>query len=208
MLTTGVNIIRGPKRSPHSNSQLSMLERMSAQDLQVHSQTNDESKNNKRKVTRALSAGSRTYTELLESRCDNADLCDIPNHRCLVRSPSESSFPFQSWRNGSWTADPITLQELHCGNSRGIKECRKLPSLPRRDNNKASEVKEFAPVTSTPPRRRSLCVLPDLSKGAGKRVKCRASTTLTKHQVEKVNSTFHSLESKSQNLVNWLRDQQ
>lgn len=183
-----------------------MLERMSAQDSQVNSQTNDGSKNNQRKVTRALSAGSRTYTELLESRCDNSDLCDIPNHRCLVRSPSENIFSFQTLRNGSWTADPITLQELHWGNSRGIKEW-KLPSIPRRDNNTASEVKEFAPVTSTPPRRR-LCVLPDLAKGAGKRVMCRASTTLTKHQVEKVNSTFHSLESKSQNLVNWLRDQQ
>lgn len=207
MLITGVNIIRGPKRSPHSSSQLSMLERMSEQDSQVNSQTNDWSKNNKRKATRALSAGSRTYTKLLESRCDNADLCDIPNQRCLVRLPSESSFSFQTWRNGSWTADPITLQELHCGNSRGIKEW-KLPSIPRRDDNTASEVKEFAPVTSTPPRRRSLCILQDLSKGTGKRVKCRASTTLTKHQVEKVNSTFHSLESKSQNLVNWLRDQQ
>ena len=77
---------------------------------------------------------------------------------------------------------------------------RKLPSIPQKN-------KDTAPLTSTTPRRRSLCVLPDLKKGAEKRVRFRASTTLTKHQVEKMNSTFDSLESKSQNLVNWLRDQ-
>ena len=52
-----LDIIRGPKRSPKNNSHLSMLERMNAQDSQDKSQTNDESGNNERKVTRALSAG-------------------------------------------------------------------------------------------------------------------------------------------------------
>ena len=134
-------------------------------------------------------------------------MCDIPNHRCLVRSQSESSYSFQAWRNGSWTTDQETLQELHCDNSRGMKEW-KLPSISQRNNNTSGEVKEFVPVTSTPPPRRNLCVLPDLSKGTGKRVEFRASTPLTKHHVEKVNSIFASLESKSQNLVNWLKDQQ
>lgn len=208
MLTTGVNTIRGPKRSLQNNSQLSVLERMSAQDSQVNSQTNDGSRNNKQKVTLASSEGLRLYSELLESRCDNAEMCDIPNHRRLVRSQSESSFSLQAWRNVSWTTDQVTLQDLHCGNNRGMKEWR-LPSIPQRGNNKAGEVKEFTPLTSTTPRRRSLCVLPDLSKeGAEKQVRFRASTPLTKHQVEKVNNTFDSLESKSQNLVNWLRDQQ
>jgi len=208
MLTTGVNIIRGPKRSLQNNSQLSVLERMSAQDSQVNSETDDASRNNKQKVTRASSEGLRPYSELLESRCDNAEVCDIPNQRRLVRSQSESSFSLQTWRNVSWTTDQVTLQDLHCGNNRGMKEWR-LPSIPQRVNNTTGEVKEFAPVTSTTPRRRSLCVLPDLSKvGAEKRVRFRASTPLTKHQVEKVNNTFDSLESKSQNLVNWLRDQQ
>ena len=51
------------------------------------------------------------------------------------------------------------------------------------DNNGVGEVKEFALVTSTTPRTKSLCVLPDLSNGAEKRVLFRASTPLTKHRV-------------------------
>ena len=203
----GVNIIRSPKHSLQNNSQLSILERMSAQDSQVNSQTNDGSRNNKPKVTCASSQGFRPCSELLESRCDNAEMCDIHNHRRLVRSQSESSFSLLAWRNCSWNTDQVTLQDLHCDSNRAMKEWR-LPSIPQRDNNTAGKVKEFAPVTSTTPRRRSLCALPDLSKGAKKRVRFRASTPLTKNQVEKVNSTFDSLESKSQNLVNWLRDQQ
>ena len=207
MLNTEVNIIRGPKRSLEDNSQLSELKRVSAQDSQVYSQSNDGSRNNQLKVSRASSERLWSHSELLESRCDKADMCDIPNHRRLVRSQSESSFPFQAWGNSSWTADQITLQDLHSGNNRGIKEW-KLPSIPQRDNNAAGQVKEFAPATSISPRTRSLCGLPGLSNGAEKRVRFRASTPLTKHQVEKLSSTFDSLESKSQNLVNWLRDQQ
>ena len=208
MLNTEVNIIRCPKRSLENNSQLSVLKRMSSQDSQVYSQTNRGTRNSQRKVSCASSEKLWSYSELLESRCDNAEMCDIPNHRRLVRSQSESSFLLQAWRNSSWTADQITFQDLHCGNNRGIKEW-KLPSIPQRDNNAAGEVKEFAPATSTRPRTRSLCgLLPDLSNGAEKRVRFRTSTPLTKHQVEKLSSTFDSLESKSQNLVNWLRDQQ
>lgn len=185
-----------------------MLERMSAQDSLLKYQTNDGPRNSKRKVSRALSAGLRPYLDRLESRCD-AEICDTPNDRCLVRSQSEGSSSLQAWRNGSWTTDQVFLQELHCGNGRGMKEW-KLPSIAQRNKMTAGQIKEFATVTSTTPRGRSLCVLPDLdlSKGAGKRVEFRASTPLTKHQVEEVNSTFDSLESKSQNLVKWLRDQQ
>lgn len=179
-----------------------MLERMSVQD-----QTNDGPRNSKRKMSCALSAELRPYLDRLESRCDNAEICDTSNDRCLVRSQSEGSFSLQAWRNGSWTTDQVFLQELHCGNGRGMKEW-KLPSIAQRNKMTAGQIKEFATVTSTTPRGRSLCVLPDLSKGAGKRVEFRASTPLTKHQVEEVNSTFDSLESKSQNLVKWLRDQQ
>ena len=183
-----------------------MLERMSAQDSQFNGQTYDGPRNRKRKVTCASSEGLRPYLELSESKYGNAEMCDIPNHRRLVRSKSESSFSLQAWRDVSWTTDQVTLQDLHCGHNRGMKEWR-LPSISQRDNNTAGEVKEIVPVTSTTPRRKALCVLPDLSKGVEKRVRFRASTPLTKHQVEKVNSTFDSLESKSQNLVNWLRDQ-
>ena len=84
----------------------------------------------------------------------------------------------------------------------------KLPSIPQRNKNTAGQAREFAPITSTTARRRSLCALPDLAKGAEKRVRFRASTPLTKKQVEKVNSNLDSLESKSQNLVKWLIDQQ
>lgn len=185
-----------------------MLKRMSAQDSQVYIQTNDDgSRNNQRKVSRASSERSWPHSQLLESRCDNAEMCDIPNHRRLVRSQSESNFSLQAWRNNFWTADQATLQDLHCGNNRRMKEW-KLPSIPQRDNNGVGEVKEFALVTSTTPRTKSLCVLSDLSNGAEKRVLFRASTPLTKHRVEKMSSTFDSLESKSQSLVNWLRDQQ
>ena len=180
---------------------------MSAQHSQVCSQTNDGSRNNQRKVSRASSEKSWPYSELLESRCDKAEMCDVPNHRRLVRSQSESSFSLQAWRNSSCTSYQETLQDLHCGNNRGMEDW-KLPSIPQRDNNAAGEVKEFAPATSTTTRTRSSCVLPDLSNGTEKQVRVRASTPLKKHQVEKMSSTFDSLESKSQNLVNWLRDQQ
>lgn len=183
-----------------------MLERMSAQDSQVNGKINDGSRNSKQKVARASSDGLRPYLELSESRCDRAEMCDIPNQRRLVRSKSESSFSLQAWRDGPWTTHRVTLQDLHCGNNREMKE-RRLPSIPPRDNNPTGEVKGFSPVTSTTPQRRGSCVLPGLSKGVEKRVRFRASTPLTKHQVEKVNSTFNSLESKSQNLINWLRDQ-
>ena len=141
---------------------------MNAQDSQVYSQTNDGSRNYQRRVTRTSSERLWPYSGLLESRCDNAEMCDIPNHRRLVRSQSESSFSLQALRNSSWNSswtagDQITLQDLHCGNYRGMKEWR-LPSIPQRDNSAAGEVKEFAPVNSTTTRTRSLCVLPDLSK--------------------------------------------
>ena len=110
MLNTEVNIIRGPKRALEDNSQLSELKRMSAQDSQVYSQTNDGSRNNQLKVGRASSERLWSHSELLESRCDKAEMCDIPNHRRLVRSQSESSFPLQACGNSSWTADQITLQ--------------------------------------------------------------------------------------------------
>lgn len=143
---------------------------MSVQDSQVYSQTNDDgSRNNHRKVTHTSRERLRPYSELLE--CDNAEMCDIPYHRRLARSQSESSFSIQAWRNSSWTAYQETLQDLHCDNNRGMKEW-KLPSIPQRDNSAAGEVKEFAPVTSTTTRTSSLCVLPDLSNGAEKRVQC------------------------------------
>lgn len=129
--------------------------------------------------------------------------------RVLKSLPGFKTIPFKLGELVlQWTADQVTLQDLHCDKRRGMKEW-KLPSIPQRNRNTAGQVKEFAPVTSTTPRRRSLCVLPDLSKaGAEKRVRFGASTPLTKKHVEKVNSTFDSLESKSQDLVKWLRDQQ
>jgi len=111
----------------------------------------------------------------------------------------QDSKPFPSIKLGEmvlqFAADQVTLQDLHCSDK-------------ERNKNTAGHARESAPVTSTMARRKSLCVLPDLSKEAEKRVRFRAPTPLTKKQVEKVNNSFDSLESKSQNLVKWLTDQQ
>lgn len=188
-----------------------MSNRMGLQDSLSKNQTSDQPRNNNRKLCRAFSVGSPPYLALLRSRRENAEIYDShddTNDRRLVRSQSEGSFPFQAWRNSSCTMDLKKSQELYCNSGKEPKEW-KLPSIPQRNEVPANQyvegLKEMAPTALTMHRRRSLCALPDLSKGPPRAF--RATTPLRKQQVEEVNNNFDSLTIKSQNLAKWLRDQ-
>lgn len=184
---------------------------MCEQGLFPKNQTSDQPRNNIRKVCRAFSVGSPPYLALLRTRCENAEISDShygTNDRRLLRSQSETSFPFQAWRSSSCTVDLKKPQKLYFNSGKEPNEW-KLPSIPQRNEVTANQfvegLKETAPTALTKRRRRSLCALPDLSKGPPKAF--RATTPLRKQQVEEVNNNFDSLKIKSQNLAKWLRDQ-
>lgn len=135
---------------------------------------------------RALSVGSQPL------RCSSAaKLSRASEGRRFVRLQSESSCSLQTLktlRNGSF-------QELCCSSGR-VEEELKLPIMPQRV--KTDDLMEMAAgSTST--------VLPDVSRRQDD-VKFRA-THLRQQHVEKLNSKFDSLKSKSQNLAEWLQNQ-
>lgn len=185
-----------------------MSKEKSVQDSLPKHQNSDQPGNNNRKVCRAFSVGLPPYLDLL--RCDSGEVSGTPDDRRLVRSQPESNFSLQAWRKSSWTMDLRRSQEIYCSSGKEAKKW-KLPSIPRQRNEATANLsvddfEELSPMTSTMPRRSSLCVLPDLSKGLPRAF--RAATPLRKQQVEEVNNNFDSLKSKSQNLAKWLRDQQ
>lgn len=183
---------------------------MNEQDSLPKNQSGDQTRNNNRKVRRAISVGLPPCLDLLRSRCDNAEVSGTPYDRRLVRSQSESKFSLQAWRNSSWTTNLKNSQELHCSSGEEAKEW-KLPSIPQRNEATASQpvddFEELPTMTSTMLRRHSLCVLPHFSKGPPRRA-FRAAAPLRKQQVEEANNDSDSLKIKSHNLAKWLRDQQ
>ena len=162
---------------------------MSAKDALTKKKSDETPKTTQTPVcrARALSVGS-------QPRCSSAKLSYGFEGRRRFRSQSETIYPPGALRGTS------SLEFCHIN---GGREGWKLPIIPQ--TVKSNHFVEITPDASTVPQRRRSCVLPDLSRGQ-EEARYRAPPLRQEH-VEQADSSFDALESKSQNLAKWLRDQ-
>lgn len=184
---------------------------MSAKDSLPKKQSSN-SRKNKQNFCRAFSEVLPPSADLLRSRCDDTEIFgtrDAGEGR--VRSQSEIIYSLQPERNGSFIKDRERSQTFYCSSGSGLKEC-KLPKITQRNMattyHSVGDRKATATTSFKMPRARSLSVLPDLSRGTDKVVTFRPATPLRQQRVEELNNKFASMNSKSQDLAKWLKDQQ
>ena len=163
---------------------------MSANDSLTKTNSYETPKTTKTPVcrARALSVGA-------QPRCISAKPSSVIEGRRRFRSKSETISPLGSLRS--------TSSLDFCPVSGGREGCRKLPIIPQTIKSKG--LVDITTDASTVPQRKRSRVLPDLPI-AQEETKLRA-TPLRQEHLEQADNRFDALESKSQTLARWLRDQ-
>lgn len=162
---------------------------MSAKDPLTKTKSKETLKTNPVCRSRALSVGSQPRRSSAKPSYGFED-----GGRQRFRSQSETICPLGTLRSAS------SSEFCHISDGR---EVWKLPIIPQ--TVKSNNFADITPDVSMEPQRRRSCVLPDLSRGQ-EEAKFRAIPLRQEH-VEQADNNFDALESKSQNLVKWLRDQ-
>ena len=162
---------------------------MSAKDSLTKTNSYDTPKTTKTPVCRARALSVRS-----QPRCLSAKPSYVIEERRRFRSKLETICPLETLRSTS------SLEFCHMN---GGREVWKLPIIPQ--TVKSNGLVNITPDASTVRQRKRSCVLPDLPRGQ-EETKFRAAPLRQEH-LEEADKRFDALESKSQNLAKWLRDQ-